>query len=748
MWEKIPQEIKNLKQWVCWAGDKLPKNPLTGKNAQSNNPNTWSDFDTAVKAVDKYLFDGIGFMFANGYFGVDLDNIDDDTKNEFIDTLQSYTEISKSGKGIHIICKGKLPEGRRRKGNVEMYDTGRYFITTGNAIGNYEITDCTEKIIPLHNKFLGEEKNKVNTVLDEPIKLEDEEVIQKARNSKNGMLFQLLYSGNWEQFYPSQSEADMSFCNMLAFWTGRNKEQMDRIFRVSNLMRDKWDRRQSGTTYGEITLLNAISKCSVIYNPKGNYLLNKDGEVYEKPKKDYQLNDTGNAERLVDKFYGLIKYNHENKNWVIWNGKIWSPDETSEVKRLADKVAEEMRIEAFLEENLDIQKEMLKNANRVFSSKGKEAMIKEAMHLKGVPVLNSDFDKDKDLFNLQNGILKLKTGELLPHNPSYFISKISSTSLNREPPKRWLQFMNEITNNNQELIKYIQKTIGYSMTGSVVEDCLFFCYGTGQNGKSVFLETINKIMGTYGANTQPETIMIKSQGGGNASGDIARLKSARFVTSVEPNEGVRLNEGLIKQLTGGDVITARFLYGKEFEFYPEFKLWIATNHKPIIRGTDEGIWRRIRLIPFVVRIPDKKKDKYLKQKLLKELDSIAYWCFQGCLLWQKEGLAMPKSVYDATSEYRNEMDIITNFIETCTMPVEGWKEKAIDVYQHYSKWAKLNNEYEMSNTKFGREFSKRYERTRISTGTYYLDVKLTTDTEGYTEKKYFIKNRKGDDLFA
>ena len=145
---------------------------------------------------------------------------------------------------------------------------------------------------------------------------------------------------------------------------------------------------------------------------------------------------------------------------------------------------------------------------------------------------------------------------------------------------------------------------------------------------------------------------------------------------------------------------------------------------------------------------DKKKDKYLKQKLLKELDSIAYWCFQGCLLWQKEGLAMPKSVYDATSEYRNEMDIITNFIETCTMPVEGWKEKAIDVYQRYSQWAKLNNEYEMSNTKFGREFSKRYERTRVSTGTYYLDVKLTTDAEDYTEKKYFIKNRKGDDLFA
>ena len=740
MWENIPNELKKLKQWVCWTGDKLPKNAYTGKNAQSNNPATWADFDTAVKAVDKYLFDGIGFMFANGYFGVDLDDSTPELNKEFATTLKSYTEYSKSGKGIHIICKGKLPKGRRRKGNIEMYDNGRYFIMTGKKIGKWEIQDCTESIKGLHEKYLSDAKVEKVAIPQIPITMTDEEVIQRARNSKNGTLFQILYSGNWEQFYPSQSEADMAFANMLAFWTGKDHDQMDRIFRSSSLMREKWDRKQAGSTYGEITLSNAISKCTVIYghSDRPNYtILTKDGEVIQKPKKSYQLNDTGNAQRLVDKFYGLIKYNHENKSWVIWNGQRWKDDDTQEVKRLTDAVIEEMKAEAFLEEDPDRQKEMLKNVNRAYSSRGKEAMIKEAMHIDGVPILNSDFDKDIDLFNTKNGILKLSTGELIKHDPNYFQSKISGAEFEIGKPERWLKFLEEITFNDKDLIKFLQKSVGYSLSGSTSEQCVFFCYGTGNNGKSVFLQTISALMGTYSTNTQPETILVKSYTGGQANSDVARLKGARFVTSVEPNEGVRINEGLLKQLTGEDVVTARHLYGKEFEFKPEFKLWLATNHKPIIRGTNDGIWRRIRLIPFTVKIPKNKIDKNLISKLKKELPNIMSWAYEGYKLWLKEGLEMPSSVREATEEYRNEMDIINNFVENCAMEIEGYKEKATDIYQTYVRWAKNNNEYEMSNTKFGREFSRRFDRVRLADGTFYVGIKLLEDGQ-MPKKKYSI----------
>ena len=235
-------------------------------------------------------------------------------------------------------------------------------------------------------------------------------------------------------------------------------------------------------------------------------------------------------------------------------------------------------------------------------------------------------------------------------------------------------------------------------------------------------------MGDYATNIQPETIMVRpSQGSANS--DIARLKGARFVTSVEPNEGMRINEGLLKQLTGDDVVTARKLYGDEFEFKPEFKLWMATNHKPIIRGTDTGIWRRIHIIPFTVSIPVEKVDRQLKYKLREELSDILAWAVEGCRLWQAEGLRMPKAVLDAVQEYRHEMDVISAFADACC--VTGGEAKASQLYAVYAEWAGENNEYRMSSTKFGAEMAKRFERIKKRDGWYYRNIQLSEDT-GYS----------------
>ena len=766
-YKSFPAELKTVKQFVCWVGsDKIPKNPYTGNNAQSNNSQTWGTFEEAVNACNKYNFDGIGFMFAPPYFGVDLDHCMDnvDFCDEFVETLQSYAEISKSGEGIHIICKGKLPEGARRKGGVEMYSSGRYFICTGNVYNqNYlKVNECTESIKVLHSKYLPTNVPKAEIRKPVEIDLDDTEIIDKARNSKNGIAFAALYEGNWEGLgFPSQSEADMAFCNMLAFWTGRNEEQMDRIFRSSGLMRPKWDRKRGSNTYGNITIGKACAACDEVYEPgkysddtslaiaffRGGKDNNGGGKVTSSEQKSYDMTDTGNAHRLYDKFGRSIRFSYNRKRWYFWTGKQWILDEMGEVKKLADEVCEDLKREAWNMQDEDLQEQMFKFAKATANTARKEAMVKEAQHLNDIPAAPEDFDRYLDYLNCENGIVNLRNGELFPHEQTFMMTKKCDCEydVKHRKPTLWLKFLDDITNGNKELQRYIQKCVGYSISGSNREQCAYFLYGMGNNGKSTFLDTLADMMGSYASNAQPDTFMLQSRlgsAGGGANSDIARLKSARFVTCEEPTEGIRLNEGLLKQLTGGSKVTCRFLYGDEFEYTPEFKIWIATNHKPTIRGTDFGIWRRIKLIPFEVNIPKDKVDKNLKYKLRKEFPQILAWAVEGCMLWQKEGMEEPECVLEATKEYKQEMDLIAGFVEQCIMiDYAADKIMAADLFGIYSKWAKQNNEYEMSSKKFFTEVSKKLpDKGRNSKGIYYTRIRLTEYAQGLAGRQYDVND--------
>lgn len=753
-YSKIPNELKEERNWVCWTTDKLPKNPHTGANAQSNNPDTWGTFEEALNACNKYNFDGLGFVFdGKKYFGVDLDKCldDDDFITEFVETLGSYTEYSKSNLGIHIICKGKLPEGRRRRGNVEMYCTGRYFIMTGNVYNEKykEIKDCSESIKVLHSKYLFDETPKVAPKVFQVADLSDQEIIDKARNCKTGGVFQLLYSGQWQGLYSSQSEADLALCNMLAFWCQKDAQKMDRIFRTSGLMRDKWDKLRGQYTYGQKTIEQAISHCVDVYEPQAVKndadialaFFGKDKQgVAEMPKNQYDMTDTGNAQRLRDKYKGNIKYSYVRKKWYYWTGKIWAVDNTGEIKKLADEIINDIKKEAFMEKDEDKQQELLKWASRTASSKGKEAMVKETQHIDGIPILMEELDCYTDYLNCQNGIINLRTGELLPHDSNFMMSRISYAEYDNsgKKPEMWLSFLNDVTNGDKELQEYLQKCVGYSLTGSIREQCAFFLYGLGNNGKSTFLDTIADLLGSYASNVQPDTIMMRKNDSG-ANSDIARLKSTRFVTSEEPTEGVRLNEGLVKQLTGGGKVTCRFLYGDEFEYEPEFKIWIGTNHKPVIRGTDVGIWRRIRLIPFEVNIPKEKVDKNLKYKLRKELPQILKWAVDGCIKWQQEGLNPPKCVEQATKEYKVEMDILASFVDSCIEIdyINGDTISAQELFTLYGVWAKKNNEFEMTSRKFFIEIAKKLpEKVRRGSGIFYPKIKETEYAKELKGKQY------------
>lgn len=754
MYRQIPSELKNLKQWCFFKlipdqkrgkNKKVPFNAYTGEFGRSNDESTWSDFETAVAAKEEFNGDGIGFYFKAPYLGIDLDNIPeelerykngDNEKNivyEFIESFKSYAEISVSGTGLHIIAKGRMPGDRKRKGNVEIYPDGRFFTVTGNSLSKYdEINEPTKSSLKrVYNKYLKDDKvvNLFNPSISE-LDLSESEIIARIHSSKSRDKFLNFMNGGWEKEYSSQSEADLGFANMLAFWCGRDYLKMDSIFRQSSMMRQKWDDKHGKTTYGEGTLYKAINETNNVYQGKRepakydlSFLENKKEMIKELPMRGWD--DTGNADRFIDHFGDLARFSFIDKKWFYYNGSYWDLDLTGNVRSMVDAMVEMMKSEpvnAFGDLDLEeVEKEFGKHIKRSRSSTGKKAVVEELKHR--LTVLPNDFDKDTMLMNTENGYVDLANGVLHEHDISKMFSQQANTEFTEKiDAPEWEQFLEDIFASDFELINYIQKAVGYSLTGSTREQAMFILHGNGRNGKSLFLETISDILGTYAKTMQANSIMVKQTNGVNT--DIARLKGARLVTSSEPNEGFRLDEGLLKQLTGGDKVTARKLYGDEFEFNPQFKLWLATNHKPIVRGTDDGIWRRLILVPFNVQIPDHKVDKDLKYKLQREASGILNWAVDGCLKWQREGLKVPSIIENASKGYRNEMDVLEGFIADCLSVGSGYTLPASIAYKAYKGWATDNNQYLMNSTKFGRELSMKYPKKRINTGIVYEGLQV------------------------
>jgi putative DNA primase/helicase len=287
----------------------------------------------------------------------------------------------------------------------------------------------------------------------------------------------------------------------------------------------------------------------------------------------------------------------------------------------------------------------------------------------------------------------------------------------------WKHFIMEIMNYNTDLIHFIQNAAGWAVTGDTSEQSMFILFGTGANGKSTFLNTIMNLLGDYAIATPTETFMKKS--GDPITNDIARLRGTRFVTTTEAEYGKRLSEPLIKQITGNDRMTARFLYGEFFNFVPTFKIWMATNHKPVIKGTDHGIWRRIKLIPFTTRIEEEHQDKHLEGKLMQEGPGILNWLIEGAGRWRKEGLKIPNIIIKATDEYRAEMDVIGNFLrERC---VQGEKVfiRARELFKCYQDWCDENNKHAVSERFLGLRLKELgLEQKRMNDGRYWQGIQL------------------------
>jgi len=433
------------------------------------------------------------------------------------------------------------------------------------------------------------------------------------------------------------------------------------------------------------------------------------------------LDGVGNGERFIDNYGPQVRYSYDLDQWLIWTGKRWSFDSQAQVEVMAKKTArlilkemekaiQKARDEGKGDDEIDaIEKAYRRQHQSAARVHGVKDTLKMAQSEPGVKVSIADLDANPMLLNVRNGTIDLESGQIHLHRRGDRMTKLAPVSFNLDADATlWQQFLDRIFDGDEELIAYIQRAVGYSLTGCVDEQCLFFLYGSGQNGKSVFIQTLLHVLGEYSQKAPTEMIMKQERSSsGGASPDMARLRGVRMAVTAELEENQRMGEARVKDLTGADRIVARHLYREPIEFEPTHKLWIYGNHKPAIRGTDEGIWRRIRLIPFTVRIPDDEKDPHLTEKLQRERDGILAWAVRGCLEWQRDGLGLPHAVASATEAYRNESDRLGDFLEECCIEDMCARVGKSELYVAYEAWCKQSGEFTLSKKKLGQRLGER-----------------------------------------
>jgi P4 family phage/plasmid primase-like protien len=420
-------------------------------------------------------------------------------------------------------------------------------------------------------------------------------------------------------------------------------------------------------------------------------------------RRNYWLTDLGNAERFIDTYRNVALWCPARKAWLVWDGTRWGWDECAAVRKLAHKVARGIYKDAAHEPDEAKQREIAKFARASQNESRIGAMLNEAKPYLAVGM--DELDRDPWLINCQNGTLDLRTGKLRPHDPADRITKLVPEDYDPAAPcPRFKQFLKE-TLTDDAVISFVKRYSGYTLTGTTRERLLAILYGFGKNGKTTLVELIRDVMGDYATNTDTETLLMKRyQGVGN---DVAALKGARFVSAAEVEQGRRLAESKVKQLTGRDTVTARFLFGEPFNFTPEFKLWLSTNNKPVIQGTDDAIWDRLRLIPFTQRFDGDRQDPKLPEKLRNELAGVLAWMVEGCLEWQEHGLGEPESVRKATDQYRAEMDTLAAFIEDRCVVREGIVAPATPLYKQYQMWCDDAGEKPETQKMFGMRLRER-----------------------------------------
>ena len=436
-------------------------------------------------------------------------------------------------------------------------------------------------------------------------------------------------------------------------------------------------------------------------------------------------NDASNGDRFVSVFRADVRYVNELRTWLVWSDGHWRYDPEGQMIERAKKVAREIFAEAGRAMTKAARDGLSRWASASLQLARLQAMVKLAQAPLAVSV--NDLNADPMLLGVLNGVVELKTGVFRLAHRDDLITKIAQVEF-VEVAKcpTWEAMLVRCTGGSLNLVGYLQRVAGYCLTGKTEEQKFFFLHGSGANGKTTFVNVLREVIGEYARQSQPEVIMVQRYAAQTGpTPELVRLAGARLVCMGETEDGQQLAESRIKQMTGGDAITARALHCAPFEFVPSFKLLLSGNHRPVIRGDDDGIWRRIELVPFTVTIPPEQRDKHLPDRLRAEYSGILNWMIRGCLDWQRNGLQTPAEVVRSVDEYRSDMDLIGQWIsERCK---KGATEslRAREGYSDFALWLKLGGHRTIVETRFGLKLAeRRFPKLRDRNGVIYQGLAL------------------------
>lgn len=731
--ERVPDALKPL-PWAVWRAElrengkvsKAPRHPVHGRMIAANDPGQWSTYDVACEAVVEGRYDGFGVLLdgTTGLVGIDIDDWRETVeRHDGLKTLLDrargdgiYFETSPSGNGLRAFVRATLPAGGRRSGKIELYSTDRFLTVTGHGDG--EIADgqwLVDGLLAMMGSDMGGGRVAsipVASVHETDARMVDflaERVAQREPR---------LWAGEWGRFesdlgaggYESQSDADLALAGAiarLAVGAGVSEESLPAtvgaVFDKSGLAaRDKWRKRED---YRERTIRKATEGLQVL------------GNAVASPTEAH--GDVLNGQEFAKANRGKLIFVPQAAKWLKWNGTVWGACERGEEMQAAKAVAQGLmnKAQEVLAVDPDKGKRLVNHAVKSHNLNRLEAMLRLGSTEEGMSAALSDFDSDPWLLGVRNGVVDLRTGELLEARPEMRISKQCNAAYDKFAKcPLWLKFLHEVFQGDADTIETVQRALGYTLTGSNTEERLFICYGFGSNGKSIFSNTVRTILGSYGHTAPTSLLTVRRDGDTGVRNDLAALAGARYVSLNELQSGDRLDEQIVKQIAGREPIAARFLHKEFFEFTPQFTPWLRTNHKPVVTGDDDGIWRRLVLIPFRRKFDEHECDPDLEHKVAADLDGILAWFVDGAVKYQRDGLKLSPAIRQENRAYRKESDLLGEFIEeTCKADPNGRVEQS-KLFERWRLWCDACGVRYGSKASFTRRLAERDHTEERSNG--------------------------------
>ncbi len=805
---KTIDSLKDYRQWVCaLKPGKEPINPHTGGNAMPNNTATWASYEQAYgrwqRESERLL--GIGYVLAKeqGITCTDLDHCIDEQGHiaayarDIIKRLNSYTEVSPSGTGLHIWTLGKIPSnisadptGRNK---VEMYDHGHYMTITGNHL---EDTPAMIELRQAELLLLHMEVSEARAQAAAEAKAE-----KRKAKGQQGQTSPDVQARNGDT--PYGLTALQEECSDLASTPegGRWERMRSSGFKIGQLVGGGELTRDTA----ESQLRRAAEECGLTDDEIKKTLYSSIDAGKEEPRAappkeaagmnghapasashtrlpDYRgiiecFHDAeyGDARLFASMFRGKAVFDVTSKEWYIFNGQYWELDELGQIRHFVSGELASMYIRAAAEANLRAGtitadnadamkelKELIKGlTGRAFALKKLSVsnnVLTMATSFKGMAITSTQWDRDPMILPVQNGIVDLKTGQLRDGTPEDYVRTVAPTEWNGldEPAPIWTKTLEEIFDDRDAeerstLIAFIQRMLGYGVTGLTIERIFVMFYGEyGNNGKDTIMKAIKSAMGKLAGTVSRDVFLASGKGhtAGSATPHLCDLQGKRLAWASEPEKGQRFSVGQVKDLSGDAPISTRQNYGKQYEFDPTHLLLLLTNHKPHAPADDTSFWGRLRLVTFNWSYVDeptqpheRKKNPTLRFDLEKEKAGILAWLVRGCLEWQENGLQTPDQVKKDVEEYRKKEDNLLDFIEACCIVGDKYTSRAGKMYTIYSSWCETNNIYTLDSKNFGLEMAKKYPKLRDVQGLYYKGIGVLDDDPTLHDPTYQSRKR-------